>query len=133
MGKIKGYNVRLYLGENLLMHTTEVSMNFVTDTEEVTDAESGDWKENAPTLNSWSVDTSFWYSNTDTEAAEVHWIDIMNIYLAQTPLTLVCQLEEGDSTTWAGAGYLINLSPSGGTGANYVKCSAGFIGTAEIS
>jgi len=129
MAKIKGYNVRLYLGSDLLMHTTEVSMNFVTDMEEVTDAESGDWKENAPTLNSWSVDTAFWYNNAVASGA--NFTDVMDAYLNQTPLTLVCELETG--VDYSGLGYLTNLNPAGGTGAGYVKCSAGFIGTAEIS
>jgi len=93
MAKIKGYNVRLYLGSDLLMHTTEVSMNFVTDTEEVTDADSGDWKENAPTLNSWSVDTSFWYNNAVVSGAD--FTDVMSAFLNQTQLTLVCELESG--------------------------------------
>jgi len=129
MAKIKGYNVRLYLGSDLLMHTTEVSINFTTDTEEVTDADSGDWKENLPTLNSWSVDTAFWYNNTVASGADFS--DVMDAYLNQSELTLVCELESGVS--YSGLGYLTNLNPSGGTGANYVKCSAGFIGTAEIS
>jgi len=129
MAKIKGYNVRLYLGSDLLMHTTEVSMNFDTDTEEVTDADSGDWKENLPTLNGWSVDTSFWYYNALASGAGFD--DVMAAYLAQSELTLVCELESGVS--YSGLGYLTNFNPAGGTGANYVKCSAGFIGTDEIS
>ena len=129
MAKIKGNNVRLYLGSDLLMHTTEVTINFNTDTEEVTDADSGNWKENAPTLNGWSVDTSFWYNNAVAGGAD--FADVMAAYLAQTQLTLVCELETG--VDYSGLGYLTNLSPSGGTAANYVKCSAGFIGTAEIS
>lgn len=129
MGKIKGYNVRLYLGSDLLMHTDEVSFNFDTDTEEVTDADSGDWAENLPTLNRWSVDTAFWYNNAVASGAD--FADVMAAYLAQTELTLVCELETG--VDYTGLGYLTNLNPSGGTGAGYVKCSAGFIGTGEVS
>jgi hypothetical protein len=128
MAKIKGYNVRLYLGSDLLAHTTEVSMNFVTDTEEVTDADSGDWAENLPTLNRWNVDTTAWYNNAAVGAG---FDDVMDAYLNQTPLTLRCELESG--VDYSGVGYLTNLNPSGGTGASYVQFSAAFIGTGEVS
>jgi hypothetical protein len=129
MAKIKGNNVRLYLGSDLLAHTTEVSINFDTDTEEVTDADSGNWAENAPTLNRWNIDATAWYNNAVAVGADFS--DVMDAYLNQTQLTLVCELETGVS--YSGLGYLTNLSPSGGTAANYVQFSAGFIGTGEIS
>lgn len=129
MAKIKGYNVRLYLGADLLAHTTEVSINFNTDTEEVTDAESGDWAENAPTLNRWNIDTTAWYNNAVAIGAD--FTDVMDAFLNQTQLALVCQLETG--VEYHGLGYLTSLNPSGGTGAGYVKFTAGFIGTGEIS
>jgi len=129
MGKIKGNNVRLYLGSDLLAHTSEVSFNFDTDTEEVTDADSGNWKENLPTLNGWSVDVTTWYNNAVASGAD--WDDVMEAYLAQSELTLVCELETGKS--YSGLGYLTNLNPTGGTAGSYVQFSAGFIGTGEIS
>jgi hypothetical protein len=129
MAKIKGYNVRLYLGTDLLAHTSEVSINFQTDTEEVTDADSGDWAENLPTLNRWNVDTTVWYNNA--VAAGADFADCMAAFLAQTQLTLVCELETG--VAYTGLGYLTSLNPSGGTGAGYVSFTAGFIGTGEIS
>lgn len=129
MAKIKGYNVRLYIGSNLLAHTDEVSINFETGIEEVTDAESGDWAENAPTLNSGTVDATAWYNNSVAVGAD--FADVMDAYLNQTELLLVAEIESGVS--YQGHGYLTNLSPSGGTGAAYVKFSAGFIFTGEIS
>ena len=127
MGKIKGNNVRLYLDDDLLMHTDEVSFNFDTDTEEVTDADDGNWASNLPTLNRWNVDVSFWYHNS----AVANWEDVMTAYLNQEQLTLECELET--EVKYSGTGYLTNLSPSGGTGAGHVKCSAGFIGTGELT
>lgn len=130
MAKIKGYNVRLYLGTDILAHTTEVSLNLTTDTEELTDADSGDWKEFAPTLNSGTVETTTWYNNA-VGAGEADFEDVMDAFLNQTLLTLECEIETGVS--YAGTGYLTSLNPSGGTGAGYVKFSAGFIFTGEIS
>ena len=129
MAKIKGNNVRLYLGSDLLAHTTEVSINFDTDIEEVSDADSGNWAENAPTLNRWNVDATAWYNNAVAVGADFS--DVMDAYLNQTQLILVYELETGVS--YSGLGYLTNLKPSGGTAANYVQFSAGFIGTGEIS
>jgi predicted secreted protein len=129
MAKIKGNNVRLYIGGDLLAHTMEASFNFDTDTEEVTDADSGNWKENLPTLNGWSVDVTTWYNNAVADGAD--WADVMAAYLAQSELTLICELETGVSYT--GLGYLTNLNPTGGTAGAYVQFSAGFIGTGEIS
>ena len=129
MPKIKGYNVRVYLGNDMLMHTDKVTFSFDTDTEEVTDADSGDWAENLPTLNRWNIDTSLWYNNCVASGAD--FTDLMNAYLNQTELTLTAELETG--VDWSGLGYLTNLSPAGGTGGGYVKVSAAFIGTGEIS
>jgi len=129
MAKIKGYNVRVYLGADMLMHTDEVTLNFDTDTEEVTDADSGDWAENMPTLNRWNIDTSLWYNNAVASGAD--FTDLMNAYLAQTELTITAELETG--VEWTGLAYLTNLSPAGGTGAGYVKVSAAFIGTGDLS
>jgi len=130
MAKIKGYNVRLYLGAAILAHTTEVSINLTTDTEELTDAESGDWKEFGPTLNSGTVDTTAWYNNA-VAVGDADFTDVMNAFLAQTQLTLVWELETG--VEYTGLGYLTSLNPSGGTGAGYVAFTAGFIFTGEIS
>lgn len=128
MAKIKGNNVRLYLGSDLLAHTTEVSINFETGIEEVTDADSGNWQENLPTLNSGSVDATAWYNNA---AVGADFADVMAAYLAQTQLTLVCEIESG--VEYSGLGYLTSVNPSGGTAAGYVQFSAGFIFTGEIS
>lgn len=130
MAKIKGYNVRLYLGGVLLAHTTEVSINLTTDTEELTDAESGDYKEFGPTLNSASVDTSAWYNNA-VAGGMADFQDVLDAHLNQALLTLVAQIEAGVELT--GVGYLTSLTPSGGTGAGYVKFDAGFIFTGEYS
>jgi len=130
MAKIKGYNVRLYLGGNLLAHTTEVSINLTTDTEELTDADSGDFKEFGPTLNSGSVDTSTWYNNA-VAGGGADFQDVLDAHLNQTQLTLVAEIEAGVEIS--GLGYLTSLTPSGGTGAGYVKFDAGFIFTGEYS
>jgi len=130
MAKIKGYNVRLYLGANILAHTNEVSLNLTTDTEELTDADSGDWKEFGPTLNSGTVDTTVWYNNA-VGAGEADFEDVMDAFLNQSQLTLTCEIEPG--VEYSGLGYLTSLNPSGGTGAGYVAFTAGFIFTGEIS
>jgi hypothetical protein len=129
MAKIKGNNVRLYIGGDLLAHTNEVSINFETGTEEVTDAESGNWVDNLPTLNSWSIDTTAWYNNAVASGADFS--DVMDAYLNQTELTLMCELETG--VDYSGFGYLTSLNPSGGTAGAYVQFTAGFIGTGEVS
>ena len=41
MAKIKGNNVRVSIGTDLMLCTKELTFNFNTDTEEVTDACSG--------------------------------------------------------------------------------------------
>jgi hypothetical protein len=130
MAKIKGYNVRLYLGGDLLAHTTEVSLNLTTDTEELTDADSGDWKEFGPTLNSGTVDTTTWYNNA-VAAGDADFQDVLDAYMVQSQLALVCEIEAGVEVS--GLGYLTSLNPSGGTGAGYVAFTAGFIFTGEIS
>ena len=128
MAKVLGHNARLYLGADLLAHTTEVSLNFDVDTEEVTDADSGVWAENAPTLNRWNIDTTVWYHNTTTDA---NWTDVMAAAKARTLLTLVYQLEEGVTET--GTGYITNVNTSGGTAAGHIPFTAAFIGTGELS
>lgn len=130
MAKIKGYNVRLYLGGDLLAHSTEVSINLTTDTEELTDADSGDFKEFGPTLNSGTIDTSCWYNNA-VGAGEADFQDVLDAHLNQSLLTLVAEIETGVEVS--GSGYLTNLTPTGGTGAGYVKFDAGFIFTGEYS
>jgi len=129
MAKIKGNNVRVYLGADLLMHTKELTFNFNTDTEEVTDADSGNWKSNLPTLNGWDVSGSMWYNNAVATGADFQ--DLMDAYLAQTELTLKAELETG--VDWAGNAYLTNLSPTGGTAGSYVEVSVSFMGTDELS
>lgn len=128
MAKQKGNNVRLYLGTDLLAHSTEVSLNLETAMEEVTDADSGNFSEHLPTTNSWSADTTAWYSSTATGA---DFDALMSAYLAQTELTLKCELLTG--TDYTGLGYLTNLSVTGGTAGSYVQFTAGFQGTAGIS
>ena len=130
MAKIKGYNVRLYVGTDLLAHTTDVSISLTTDTEELTDADSGDFKEFGPTLNSGTVDVSTWYNNA-VGAGEADFADVLDAHLNQTLLTLVAEIETGVEIS--GSGYLTSLSPAGGTGAGYVKFDAGFIFTGEYS
>src|SRR4030042_7165355 len=130
MAKIKGYNVRLYLGGNILAHSKEVSINLTTDTEELTDAESGDFKEFGPTLNSGTIDTSSWYNNA-VAGTDADFQDVLDAHLNQTLLTLVAEIETGVEIS--GSGYLTSLAPSGGTGAGYVKFDAGFIFTGEYS
>jgi len=130
MAKIKGYNVRVYLDGALLAHTTEVSLNLTTDTEELTDADSGDWKEFGPTLNSGTIDTTTWYNNA-VDPGDADFEDVMDAFLTQAQLTLTCEIETG--VEYGGLGYLTNLNPSGGTGAGYVAFTAGFIFTGEIS
>jgi hypothetical protein len=130
MAKIKGYNVRLYLGGVLLAHTTEVSINLTTDTEELTDADSGDFKEFGPTLNSGSVDVSTWYNNA-VGVGMADFQDVLDAHLNQSQLNLVAEIEAGVEIS--GLGYLTSLTPSGGTGAGYVKFDAGFIFTGEYS
>lgn len=110
------------------MHTKELTFNFNTDTEEVTDAESGDWKSNLPTLNSWDVSGSMWYNNSVSGAG---FSDLMAAFLAQTELTIKAELDT--STNWTGLAYLTNLSPAGGTAGSYVEVSVSFIGTGELS
>lgn len=128
MAKITGSNVRLYIGSSLLAHTTEVALNLDTDIEEVTDADSGRWAENLPTLNRWNVDTTTWYNNSATGA---DFDTVMSAYLAQTLLTLRCEIESG--VEYGGQGYLTNLNIVGGTDAAHVQFTAGFIGTGEMT
>ena len=128
MAKVLGHNARLYLGADLLAHTTEVSLNFDVDTEDVTDADSGVWAENAPTLNRWNIDATVWYHNTTTDA---NWTDVMAAAKARTLLTLVYQLETGVTET--GTGYITNVNTSGGTAAGHIPFTAAFIGTGELS
>ena len=128
MAKVLGHNARLYLGADLLAHTTEVSLNFDVDTEDLTDADSGIWAENGPTLNRWNIDATVWYHNTTTEA---NWTDVMAAAKARTLLTLVYQLETGVTET--GTGYITNVNTSGGTAAGHIPFTAAFIGTGELS
>jgi len=111
------------------MHTKELTFNFNTDTEEVTDGDSGNWKENLPTTNGWDASGSMWYNNAVASGADYD--DLMDAYLAQSELTLTAEIETGES--WSGLGYLTSLSPSGGTAGSYVEVSVAFIGTGEIS
>jgi len=129
MAKIKGNNVRVSIGTDLMLCTKELTFNFNTGTENVTDACSGNWDENLPTTNSWDVSGSMWYDNAVASGADYE--DLMDAYLAQSELTITCQLETG--TEWSGLGYLTNLSPTGGTAGSYVEVSVSFIGTGEIS
>ena len=128
MAKVLGHNARVYLGADLLAHTTEVSLNMDIDTEEVTDADSGVWAENAPTLNRWNVDMTTWYHNTTTDA---NWSDVMTAAKARTQLTLVYEIEEGVDET--GVGYFTNVNISGGTAGGHISFTAAFIGTGELS
>ena len=128
MAKVLGHNARLYLGADLLAHTTEVSLNFDVDTEDLTDGDSGIWAENGPTLNRWNIDATVWYHNTTTEA---NWTDVMAAAKARTLLTLVYQLETGVTET--GTGYITNVNTSGGTAAGHIPFTAAFIGTGELS
>jgi len=130
MAKIKGNNVRIYIGGELLAHTDSVTFNFVTDTEEVTDEASGNWAENLPTLNRWDLTADFWYNNA-VAAGSVDYADAMDIWLLQTEVTVTAELETG--VEWNGLAYITNLSPTGGTAGAYVKVSTSLIGTAEIS
>jgi len=129
MAKIKGDNVRIYLSNDLLAHTNEVSINLETGIEEVTDADSGNYEENAPTLNRGNIDTTTWYNNAVAGGADFN--DVLDAYLNQTLLLLHAQIEPG--VTLSGYGYLTNLNPSGGTAGAYVKFTAGFVFTGEIS
>ena len=129
MAKIKGNNVRLYLGADLLMHTKELTFNFNTDTEEVTDADSGIWKSNLPTTNGWDVSGSMWYNNAVASGADYQ--DLMDAWLAQTELTIKAELETG--VDWSGLGYITNLAPAGGTAGSYAEASVSILGTDEIS
>lgn len=130
MAKVKGNNVRVYLGTDLLAHTTEVSLNIETGTEEVTDADSGNWSEFLPTLNSFSVDTTAWYSTAvGVDEADIE--TVIDASLAQTELTLKVELSAG--VEYSGAGYLTNVSVTGGTAGAYVQFTAGFQGTKDIS
>lgn len=130
MAKIKGNNVRIYIGGDLLAHTDSVTFNFVTDTEETTDEGSGNWAENLPTLNRWDVTADFWYNNA-VAAGSADFNDAMDIWLNQTQVTLTCEIETG--VEWNGLAYITNLSPTGGTAGAYVKVSTSLIGTKEIS
>jgi len=129
MAKIKGNNVRVYLGVDLLMHTDSVSFNFNTGSENVTDAESGNWDENLPTTNNWTIDADFWINNSVASGADFN--DCMDAWLNQTTLTVTAKLETG--TEWSGLAFITSLVPSGGTAAAYVKASVSFQGTGEIS
>ena len=129
MAKIKGNNVRVYLGTDLLMHTDSVSFNFNTGVENVTDADSGNWDENLPTTNNWTIDADFWINNAVGSGADFD--DCMTAWLAQTSLTVTAELETG--TEWSGLAFITSLVPSGGTAAAYVKASVSFQGTGEIS
>ena len=129
MAKIKGNNVRVYLGADMLMHTDSVSFNFNTGSEEVTDADSGNWQENLPTLNDWTIDADFWINNAVAAGADFD--DCMAAWLAQTMLTVKAELETG--TDWSGLAFITSLVPTGGTAGAYVKASVSFQGTAEIS
>ena len=128
MARVLGHNARLYLGSNLLAHTTEVSLNFDVDTEDVTDGDSGIWAENEPTLNRWNIDTTVWYHNTTSDA---NWSDVITAAKARTRLTLVYQLESGVTET--GSGYITNVNTSGGTAGGHIPFTAAFIGTQELS
>lgn len=128
MAKVLGHNARIYLGSDLLAHTTEVSLNFDVDIEEVTDADSGIWAENLPTLNRWNIDTTVWYHNTTSDA---NWSDVIAAAKARTRLTLVYQVESGVEET--GIGYLTNVNISGGTAGGHIQFTAAFIGTGELS
>jgi hypothetical protein len=129
MSKVLGHNARLYLGADLVAHTSEVSINMDTDIEEVTDADSGIWAENAPTLNRWNIDATAWYHNA--VAAGADFADVLAAWKAQTQLTLKVELETGVDMT--GLGYLTNLNASGGTAAAHISFTAAFIGTGELS
>lgn len=130
MAKIKGNNVRLYLGTDILAHTTEVSINLTTDTEELTDADSGNFKEFGPTLNTGTVDTTAWYQNAPG-GNEANFSDVLSAHLNQTLLTLVAEIETGVEIS--GQGYLTSLSPSGGTAGAYVAFTAGFLFSGDYS
>ncbi len=130
MAKIKGYNAKLYIDDDLLAHSSEVTFNFDTDTEEVTDEGSGDWAEILPTLNRWNLDATVWYHNA-VATGGADFDDLMTAYLAQSQLTLKARIETG--TEYTGVGFLTNLSVSGGTGGAHITFTASFTGTGEIS
>lgn len=129
MSKVLGHNARLYLGADLVAHTSEVSINRDTDIEEVTDADSGIWAENEPTMNRWNIDMTAWYHNAVVAGAD--FADVLAAWKGQTRLTLKVELETGTEET--GQGYLTNLSTSGGTAAGHISFTAAFIGTGELS
>jgi len=127
MAKILGHNARIYLGTDLLAHTTEVSLNFDVDVEEVTDADSGVWAENLPTLNRWNIDATAWYQNATTDYG---WEDVIAAAKARTTLTLEFEVETGVSES--GEGYLTNVNISGGTAGGHISFTAAFIGTGPL-
>jgi len=130
MAKIKGNNVRIYIGGDMLAHTDSVTFNFNTDTEEVTDADSGNHAENLPTTNNWDLSADFWYNNSVSEG-KADFDDALTAQMAQTELTVIAELETGKS--WSGLAYITNLTVTGGTAGSYVKVSTTLIGTGEIS
>jgi len=125
--KILGHNCRVYLGTDLLAHTNEVSLNLDIDSEEVTDADSGIWAENLPTLNRWNVDMTTWYHNTTPNA---NWDDVMAAAKARTILTLIYEIEPGVEES--GEGFFTNVNISGGTAGGHVSFTAAFLGTGPL-
>jgi len=125
--KILGHNARIYLGTDLLAHTTEVTLNIDIDSEEVTDADSGTWAENLPTLNRWNIDATAWYHNATSDAGLE---DIIAAAKARTILTLIYEVEAGVDES--GEGFLTNVTITGGTAGGHISFTAAFLGTGPL-
>ena len=114
MAQVKGTLMTVFLDTDLILSSTDCTLNVNLSAEATTNKESGGWVENIVGVKDWSIDFSGMFD--DATAGGVGTDELMAFLIAQTaPSTMKFGTSADAATGWTGSGLVTNVTIEAGT------------------
>jgi predicted secreted protein len=131
MEKVKGRDLRVYVGTKLLANEKSCKVNLSTNSIDTVSKDSGDWAESIPGRKSWSIDATLQIKyGTDTQKET--YADLLAAWLNKSVLTVSFKDPTVDSTTLTGSAYLTSF-PHNSPDEDIATVDVTFTGTGPLT
>lgn len=108
MAKIKGNDLRVYVGTKLLVNEKSCKLNLDTNTIDTVSKDSSDWAESIPGRSSWSIDATC-QIDYSTNAGKETYNDLLAAFLAKTVLAVSFKTGVVGATSLSGNAYITSF------------------------
>lgn len=108
MAKVKGNDLRVYVGTELLVHEKSCKLNLSANSIDTVSKDSGAWAESIVGRKSWSIDATCQVDYA-TSAGKETYTDLLDAYLAGTVLNVSFKIATVGGISLSGDAYITSM------------------------